>query len=494
VITAGNISYVYSEKELEYSKPTFNLSNIQTMFAGFDLKAKKLSYVGEKCMIENGTIRDENQYLDIDFNSINAELNFEKFQSTKSITTIGINAKSIVVEEKAFEEKVIFDAEINIGRLNLNSNRLNLVSSGKNIAELTKFNTNINQIIVKQKNVKYGDIKILANGMTYFDSEDYMVKSGALEIGMNNISFKNLQLKSIRALEDLVTKKQKTNTIYDVRIAKVDIIGNNISDIQSLEQFVFNQLDVAGVNLEIYTDNNVSVEKAPEKVISQMIKEIDIPFYIKRVNILNSNVDFKLKAKRRKDFGNLYFKFMNGTVDHFTNMPLKIEQNPWMKTKFTGLLMGNAPFVINLDYNMLDKQNTYAYSGNIKSVHFEDVNRMLEDLSAIRVKKGTFDELVFNMESNKYKTEGDLAFYYKNLKIRHVEERTTGIPDPLRLLVNGLVLRQNNIKGRSPKLASVSLSHPAEHSNFRCIWETIYQGIEISLLPKIPKPLKRFGN
>ncbi len=149
---------------------------------------------------------------------------------------------------------------------------------------------------------------------------------------------------------------------------------------------------------------------------------------------------------------------------------------------------------LTLNFNMIDKQNSYDFKGDLKGLDFQNVNRMLEDLTAVRIKKGELDELRFDIKANKYRSQGQLEFYYKGLKTEYVEERTTGIRDPFRLVLNNFILRQNNRKGRSPKIAKVDIMHDPKHSNFRRMWECIYEGIQITLLPKLPEnPLKRFG-
>lgn len=494
IIEFNNVVYSYRDKSLEYAEPSAVFEDLFSEIEDFKLTAKEFKATENEVILVNGELSNTDKSLQSTFGEMILLADFESFKEEKVIESLEVKSKLTKIDQRLIDRHKQFEMSLQVDKAILLSDKLIVNHAGRKKIEFDRISTNVKDFVISNADLSFQNYSFQAEAMQFFDHDEYSMNSGMLKVKKGKVLINDLSINSRKKAIDLSRSSHQSNTIYNLHVSKAEIEGNTIENYLSVEKILMDQLIVAGARLNIYTDNNAQVATKPKKIISQIIKDIDIPVHIPKLKILQSSLVFDLKAKRRTDVGRIKVDNLNGSVTNFSNLPEILKSNNNMKCQFSGLLMGNAPLNMSMDFNMVDVPNSYKYSGNLKGLHFEDVNRMLEDLTAIRVKRGEFDELLFTMKSNKYRTDGTLEFYYKGLKLMHVEERTTGIPDPLRLAVNKLVLRQNNIRGRSPKIATVGLSHPADHSNLRCVWESIYAGLETSFLPKVPKPFKRFRN
>jgi len=315
---------------------------------------------------------------------------------------------------------------------------------------------------------------------------EFAVNAGEVRLTPKRILANNLKVKSRKTSSQLAVNSHKRNTIYDLNCGILQLDGNVIEDFEKSKKLLANKLTLTEAKAVIYTDMNADVQQMPKKILSQLFKELELPVDIREVELRTSYIRYDLRAKRRIDNGSIYVSNVNGTLKNVTNIPSVLQDDVMIRSQLTGQLMGKGRLDMSMNFNMIDDQNSYDYKSRLVGLDFNDVNRMLEDLTAVRIKKGLFDEMEIDVKSNKYRSQGTLEFYYRNLKLEYVEERTTGIPDPIRLFVNRLILRQNNRRDRSPKIGKVDVKHDPTHSTFKRVWESVFDGLQKTLLPKNP--------
>ncbi len=497
LVNISDFTYDVQTKELTYEKPTLTLEAIKTSIADIEIVSDKLVVDEGLISLNIGKVTHDKDLVGVDFAEILIKGNVLEFDKQISLSSIKVKAKKMFLDFEKEDFTFKMNRNVKVGEIKLEVDELEAKRFSKIIGSAKNVKLEINGNSYSNNKFSFTNHEISAQSFAYYDLKDFSLNGGKVKLSKDKVIINDYIIKSRLTPQAILQINSPTKSLYNLSGKEVVLNGIDFDYFVDVEELIVESVRAEKASLVIYTDNNSPTADRPKKVISQIIKDIKFPFYFKQVDVVDSELDFELKAIRREDTGHIYIKAVNGKINELSNIQSRLEKKEWMKTKFSGLLMGNAPLTLSLDYNMLDKQNSYQYKGEVKGVNFEDVNRMLEDLTAVRAKKGHFDELLVDVKANKYRSDGTLEFYYRGLKLKHVEERINGIRDPLRLFVNKMVVRQNNIRGRSPKVATISLRHPENHSNFRCIWEAVYSGIEKSLfpkIPKIPKPLKRFRN
>ncbi len=492
-----DVDFSFKSNRFDYQNPTIEILNAFTSYEGFDVNAVEIVANEEKITLKEGSVAFKNTVNTVIFSEVQAELDIMRLDVNKVINRLMVKASYLKIQEDFLTDQRGSELEGLLKKSTIDVDKIDVLYAGstKKKIELGKCYMEVNDLnLARLSDFSLSSNTFKVGKMIYHDLNEFTVQTGAIRVNSRDIKIEDLDLRSRMTRQQLTVGRHKKNTLYQIAIGNIVLNSDVIQTYRKKEVIQADHLSLNRLNAVIYTDNNVVLEPRPRKVISQFFKDMALKINIPLVDIKNASISYDLRAERRTDYGNIFVKNINGTIQNFCNIPSDLAQKPIMKTSFEGLLMGNAPYASFIDFNMVDAQNSYTYKGKLTDVHFEDVNRMLEDLTAVRVKRGEFDELIYDVKANKYRSDGTLEFYYKGLKLKYVEERTTGIPDPFHRIVNTLLLRQNNRRDRDPKIAKVSTRHLPEHTTIRCIWEGIFNGLQYSLLPKVPKPLKRFAN
>ncbi len=490
-ITLDQVSYETKTKKLDYANPFVEIEAEGLMYKNRKIGVAKLSYTEEVSVLEGVYFAEKSNQFIVDLKKITIQGNVLDIRETKKIETLSIVANKIDIPENFTALLVDEKVDLSIAKIKFNSPTVDFYKEGGSakIASLQGVFADVSDVELssRKEKISYKYYDLTSSSVTFSDVKDFTVKTGQVSIKPKGVTVNNLLAVSKKSRSHLAVNRHKRNTIYDFSCSSIQLEGDVIATYIETQQVIADKAIVSEAKVIVYTDMNADVTQRPKKIFSQLFKEFEVPVDIRVVELRNNYVKYDLRAERRTDNGSIHFSNINGTISNVTNIPVRLKTDPMIRSNFTAILMDKGKLDMSMNFNMIDTQNSYDYRSRLVDLEFQDVNRMLEDLSAMRIKKGEFDELLIDVKANKYRSQGAMEFYYRNLKIEYVEERTTGIVDPFRLLVNNFVLRQNNRKSRNPKLVKVDVMHDIKHSTFKRTWETVFDGLQKTLLPKVPK-------
>ena len=490
-ITLDQVSYETKTKKLDYANPFVEIEAEGLMYKNRKIGVAKLSYTEEVSVLEGVYFAEKSNQFIVDLKKITIQGNVLDIRETKKIETLSIVANKIDIPENFTALLVDEKVDLSIAKVKFNSPTVDFYKEGGSakIASLQGVFADVSDVELssRKEKISYKYYDLTSSSVTFSDVKDFTVKTGQVSIKPKGVTVNNLLAVSKKSRSHLAVNRHKRNTIYDFSCSSIQLDGDVIETYIETQQVIADKAIVSEAKVIVYTDMNADVTQRPKKIFSQLFKEFEVPVDIRVVELRNNYVKYDLRAERRTDNGSIHFSNINGTISNVTNIPVRLKTDPMIRSNFTAILMDKGKLDMSMNFNMIDTQNSYDYRSRLVDLEFQDVNRMLEDLSAMRIKKGEFDELLIDVKANKYRSQGAMEFYYRNLKIEYVEERTTGIVDPFRLLVNNFVLRQNNRKSRNPKLVKVDVMHDIKHSTFKRTWETVFDGLQKTLLPKVPK-------
>ena len=339
--------------------------------------------------------------------------------------------------------------------------------------------SNLNNIIT------FGNYSLNIQGFTQNLTDGFhQLVVGSLKSNSEGTNLKNILLKPIISRSAFKSNSKKINTLYELKIPTVSIIGDYSEAIRDKDfEFRIEKLELADIESTIYTDATIGSNEQYKPILSEIIKAIELPFHVAEIRIKDSKFKFELLAEKRNDTGVINFDNIDVVITNIGNFKKDFQQNLFMKCSLQSLFMKTSTLDLDLKFDMESNDSKYTYAGNLGSMDLTIVNRMLEDLTAMSIKKGQLDKISFEVEANKYESTGTMDFYYQNIKMKYDEERGNGLVDPLKLFVNKMVLRQNNREDRHPKKGTIKTKRNPNRSMFIQIWEAVFDGIKSVLIP-----------
>lgn len=414
-----------------------------------------------------------------------------KSDSLLSVDSINIQFEDIRLVERILDS-LNADSQgllkaLDIGKLVVNIPSIFLgkgISYRNPLIETDFIKSEIYNVSGKLDSLKYerfeGQVNKIASGIL---DKVHQFKCSRISLNEETVHLENPGIYSIFSKKSFANNPPGKISFVNFSVPEISLGFNILKNTLKSRIISIPNLTLTNSSLYVFTNSNLPKDASYIPIVSEFILNLKSPIIIKTIEVKNGQIDFEMQAKDREDTGSLSFENIFGTFKNVTNIKSKINQDKWLDVKLKSQFLGESPLQLNVQFDLSSDQYPYNYQGSLKELELPKVNRVMADLAAQRFKEGYLDYMYFDVKASNFSSHGTLECYYKNLKVRHVKERSTGNPDPIRWIVNRLVIRQNNIQDRDPKSGKIDKNRELDKSMYFQMWESILNGLTDILLP-----------
>ncbi|MDQ6815108.1 MAG: hypothetical protein M3040_15335 [Bacteroidota bacterium] len=248
-------------------------------------------------------------------------------------------------------------------------------------------------------------------------------------------------------------------------------------------------ISTAGNSIKVFRDLSYPVDSisksGPQMTYPhQLIHKLGLPIEINRLNISNTNIEYKEKNATSKNSGRVRFSNSSITINNLST--IKPKQGEQMRVNFKTNFLDQIPLTGRFTFSLQQWQKgTFTAEASVASPFDATLlNQLTEPMALMKVEKGEINSVKFTMSADTNTSNGVLILPYRDLKISLLKKKgdqysKKGIVS----LFANIIVKNNNKEGDNMRTAKVLLTRNKFRTFFNFIWMTIFKGIrDVSVL------------
>lgn len=283
-------------------------------------------------------------------------------------------------------------------------------------------------------------------------------------------------------------KLGKQGDRYDIRIPSIKVKAIDFKKME-IEGKVFSQ-SIELERGEVMVFNNKTLRSVPKKSIQNapqlVLARFSQPLFIDTILIKDFEVHYKELNPTSRKMGDVFFTKLDGKLSNITNDSLSLSKNHWLKTHFATRFLGNAPLVVDINFNLPSKTGEFTYKGHLGSASATTYNKLLEPMAMVTADKGVFNKISFDIKANIHGANGTVQALYKDLKVSLLTKDDSGHIGKeglVSFLANTFLITSDNpIEGQTARVSYFSYHHEPTHSFFNLMWKGVFTGLKENLI------------
>jgi len=298
-----------------------------------------------------------------------------------------------------------------------------------------------------------------------------------------NINLHNLTFKSPLETDAFFQKIQHKKSKFDISIPEIILQNFHLEKIFQKE-FSLPLLTINSPQITIFSDKNIPALADEQKALpTKHLRNLKSSLSIDSIAINNAKVTYSLKAKEKKNRGEIFWTNVNATMENITNDSLKIAQNQDWVTDINSKFMGSSNFDLTIRFFLDSPVFAYDVYGKLDTFDMRQTNQMFEDVTRIQVESGNVKELVFDFHADDNKSKGLLDFYYKDLQVRLIQEKNKRPRKLLKWILEKVIIKKNNTVEDSNKKGEIDIIRDKKKGIFNQLWNSVLDGLKDVILP-----------
>lgn len=178
------------------------------------------------------------------------------------------------------------------------------------------------------------------------------------------------------------------------------------------------KIEVEEPFLRFFRDKRVPFPESQVRGLPQMqLLEWDQVVEVDSLTVKNGTIIYLEFAEEGNEPGQLIFSEFNAKAANITNVPSRINANPYASVHAEGLLMEQGSIEVDVVFDLTSKSGNHYVSGVLGPINLEKTNAMLEPTAFVEVKSGNLNEAYFTFEADSLVAIGSMDFLYKDLKV-----------------------------------------------------------------------------
>ncbi len=346
-----------------------------------------------------------------------------------------------------------------------------------NIGEI-KDGRNLEQILSGSK------WKFSADGLSVLSKDQLnRITVGPFEADQQNQTLKinSLKVENLLSEADFVRRQKVQKDYMNMSAKNIFISGININELISTKKIIAQAVTLQP-DLRIFNDRTLPFDETSKvgKYPQQQLLKLDVPIYIKTVNVKNGYVSYRERARLSKQIGDVNFKNIQATISNVTNIKEYIAKNNTLLLKAKTRFLGVAPLETTWRLTLNSPDGGFAVLGSVNKFDATKLNRITEPLGLASISSGTINKLDFAMTGNDLKTDGEETLLYEDLKIKLLKPGSDAEDDlekkSVLSLIANLFTKNNNPSNGVTRKAAINYDRDITKSFFNLLWKSIFAG------------------
>ena len=330
-----------------------------------------------------------------------------------------------------------------------------------------------------------------SDGFSYNSANNlYNISVGKLNIdnALSIVKINNFLLKPLLSEEQFVKQSKFQNDQYNLSVNNIILTEVDIN------QFINNKiLQIKNASfqpiIKIFNDRTLPPDASSKigKYPHQALLNLKLPIYINKAAITNGYVSYREKALKSKLTGNVLFTNINATINNITNMRERIKANAVMKLNATTQFLNAGKLTTEWLLPLNTGNGAFTVSGRLAGMDAMALNAIIEPLAMASVKQGYIDEVKFAINGENTKTNANVLFMYRNLRLHILEMGNEDVLKKKRLLtiLANTVVKNDNTNSSNSK--NVYYQRDITKSFFNLVWKTVFTGAKNTVIGKTDK-------
>lgn len=242
-------------------------------------------------------------------------------------------------------------------------------------------------------------------------------------------------LKQIKYQEDYIT----------CEIPEMKLTGLQWEKNQDKWVTLVSTLALSKMNFSAYRDKHAVFDSLSlKKMPIDLVKQLGMLFYIKEVQLQQSQAMYSELGWNKIDTGKVIFSNINATLYHLKNYQYNVDDS--LVVMAQGRLFEKIPVGLNFKQSYVDSLRGFNVTMIIGETELRLLNPTLYSLANVGVRKGHLKQLTVQAAGNTYFAYGKTLIQYDQLRVRINQKNRTSV-DPIKtILANTLVIDNRNKK------------------------------------------------
>jgi hypothetical protein len=227
------------------------------------------------------------------------------------------------------------------------------------------------------------------------------------------LSISDFHIKNKLGPKENASKQRYRSPWIDISASSVDI-KLNPWHLYKKGVVYFKKIELDGVVATLYNDITLELSPGHKAMPPRAIREIDIPFKIDSINIINSKLIYQHKGKAEKP-GVFKLSSLNVKCSNITNIDYVIENNRNMIIQVEALLWDEGKLTTTLTLDLKNANDIVYAVGTLKDMSIKKAETMIKPLYNVEISSGFLKRLHYDFTMNENIGRGTLNFDYKDL-------------------------------------------------------------------------------
>lgn len=214
-------------------------------------------------------------------------------------------------------------------------------------------------------------------------------------------------------------KRGTPGDIFSLKFKKISIDDIDLQRFLRDQKLYAGKLDLDNADVEIYNNNAYKGKKRSKigKDPHQALQKLALEMKLKRLNIKNTDIEYKEADAKTGFTGVIQFKNTNGYILNMTNDAPAKKLNKYMTAHINTRFMNAGNLTVNFKFDLTSPSGKFNYNGTLGKFNGRVLDKLVKPLALVHVESADVQRLHFNVDASNYYGRGQLQFYYKNLQV-----------------------------------------------------------------------------
>ncbi|WP_060872748.1 hypothetical protein [Myroides odoratus] len=327
--------------------------------------------------------------------------------------------------------------------------------------------------------VRYKEISFSAEAIQWNTGRFYDIKIDKIQGHNTTLTCSNLELTPKYNRKTMVRMFTYADDIFTVKTKAITLSNYTWGfDPQDVLFFKADHVRLDHINANIFRDKTPTFNMSIKPLFSKKLRDIPFTLELKKVDIVNSTLEYEEYDQKAVAPGKLTFGNFNASIQHVYS-GYKQTKLPTTTLAIQASFMNAAPLQVNWSFNVLNRSDDFRISGTIKNFPATAMQSFLQPYVKAST-EGNLDLVKFNFTGNNKVATGTFGMNYKDLKVTLYRKNGEKKRKILSKIGNWFI--HKNSAGEFKEVEIKKVNRIEEKSFFNYLWLCILQGLKQTIL------------
>ncbi|MDR0223915.1 MAG: DUF748 domain-containing protein [Myroides odoratus] len=335
------------------------------------------------------------------------------------------------------------------------------------------------QTLANKIPVRYKEISFSSEAIQWNTGRFYDIKIDKIQGHNTTLTCTNLELTPKYNRKTMVRMFTYADDIFTVKTKAITLSNYTWGfDPQDVLFFKADHVRLDHINANIFRDKTPTFNMSIKPLFSKKLRDIPFTLELKKVDIVNSTLEYEEYDQKAVAPGKLTFGNFNASIQNVYS-GYKQTKLPTTTLAIQASFMNAAPLQVNWSFNVLNRSDDFRISGTIKNFPATAMQPFLQPYVKAST-EGNLDLVKFNFTGNNKVATGTFGMNYKDLKVTLYRKNGEKKRKILSKVGNWFI--HKNSAGEFKEVEIKKVNRIEEKSFFNYLWLCILQGLKQTIL------------